>query len=192
MSQEEKERLMGLIRGSTDQKEAAGADLVVEAIVEDRNVKGDLFKALNRLCRADSVFATNTSSLGVTDLARLSGRTARFLGLHFFNPVPAMKLVEVVPGLDTSPEAVDEAVAVVKAVRKKPVAVQDCPGFLVNRILLMYIVEALLCAQEGASPEEIDGQARQPASPWVLSSSSTWSESMSLSTRSRYSMRPTA
>jgi 3-hydroxybutyryl-CoA dehydrogenase len=165
ISEEEKEHLMRLVKGSTCREEAAGADLVVEAVIEDLKTKGDLFETLNRLCGPDAIFATNTSTLSVTDLARLSGRAPRFVVLHFFNPVPAMRLVEVIPGLDTSAETVDAAVAMVKALKKKPVVVQDCPGFLVNRVLLMYIVEALLCAQQGVSPEEIDGQARKAGFP---------------------------
>ena len=93
---------MGRIKGSTKRlKTPHSSDLVIEAIIEERKIKGDLFRSLNRLCHPESVFATNTSSLSVTDLAFISGRPDRFLGLHFFNPVHAMKLVEVIPGLGT-------------------------------------------------------------------------------------------
>ena len=174
---EEKDCIMGLIKGSTKQGEAREADLVIEAIVEDRKAKGDLFQNLHRLCRPETVFATNTSTLSVTDLASLSGRPDHFLGVHFFNPVHAMKLVEIVPGLDTTEEVVDGAVAAMRAIRKVAVVVQDCPGFLVNRVLLMYITEALLCAEEGVSPEEIDAEGRKagfPMGPLELSDMVGW------------------
>jgi len=165
LTPEAKDSIMGRIKGGTSQEEAAAADLVIEAIIEDRKIKGDLFRRLNGLCRQESVFATNTSTLSVTDLASLSGRPDRFLGLHFFNPVHAMKLVEVIPGLDTDPSVVSRAKDAMASIGKIPVVAQDCPGFLVNRILLQYITEALLCAEEGVNPEEIDGQAKQAGFP---------------------------
>jgi 3-hydroxyacyl-CoA dehydrogenase len=172
---------MGRITGTVALQDAAKVDLVIEAILEDRKIKGDLFRNLNTICGSETVFATNTSTLSVTDLGALSGRTPRFLGLHFFNPVHAMKLVEVIPGLDTEKGVVDDAVAAVKALRKAPIVVQDCPGFLVNRVLLSYIGEALLCAQEGISPEEIDGEAKKagfPMGPLELSDMVGWDVSL--------------
>ena len=157
--------LMGLIKGSTAVEDAHSSDLVIEAIIEDRKIKGDLFRSLDRLCRPECVFATNTSSLSVTDLAFLSGRPDRFLGLHFFNPVHAMKLVEVIPGLDTADSVVSRSRDAMAAIGKVPIVAQDCPGFLVNRVLLMYITEALLAAEEGVSPEEIDAQAKEAGFP---------------------------
>ncbi len=157
--------LMGLIKGSTAVEDAHSSDLVIEAIIEDRKIKGDLFRSLDRLCRPECVFATNTSSLSVTDLAFLSGRPDRFLGLHFFNPVHAMKLVEVIPGLDTADSVLSRSRDAMKAIGKVPIVAQDCPGFLVNRVLLMYITEALLAAEEGVSPEEIDAQAKEAGFP---------------------------
>jgi 3-hydroxyacyl-CoA dehydrogenase len=165
MSPEEKDRIMARIKGTTRQEDAAGVDLVIEAIIEDRKTKGDLFRNLDRICTKETVFATNTSTLSVTELAILSGRPGRFLGLHFFNPVHVMKLVEVIPGLDTEKEAVDIVFNAMKTIKKVPVVVQDCPGFLVNRVLLMYIGEALLAAQEGISPEEIDAGAKAAGFP---------------------------
>lgn len=165
MTPEEKDRIMSRIKGTVNQEDLSGVDLVVEAVVEDRTIKTDLFRNLNRICRKETVFATNTSTLSVTELAVLSGRPGRFLGLHFFNPVHVMKLVEVIPGLDTGKDAVEGAFAAMKAIRKTPVVVQDCPGFLVNRVLLMYIGEALLSIQEGISPEEIDAKAKAAGFP---------------------------
>jgi len=163
LTPEEKDALMGRVRTSTAAEDAASSDLVIEAIIEDRTIKGDLFRSLHALCPPDAVFATNTSTLSVTDLASLSGRPDRFLGLHFFNPVPAMKLVEVIPGLDTAPSVVSAAQETMAALGKIPVTAQDCPGFLVNRILLAYITETLLCVEEGVSPEEILGVLRAVA-----------------------------
>ena len=178
---EEKDRVLGLIRPSTNQQVAADADLVIEAIIEDRKAKGELFQNLNRICRPETIFATNTSTLSVTDLATLSGRAMRFLGLHFFNPVPVMKLVEVIPGLDTEKNAVESALACVKAIKKLPVFVQDCPGFLVNRILLSYMNEVVLAAEEGVSPEIIDSEAKRigfPMGPLELTDMVGWDVSL--------------
>lgn len=160
-----KQRIMDHITGSSNQEDASDADLVLEAIIEDRRIKGEVFRRLNRICPPSTVFATNTSTLSVTDLGAISGRPERFLGLHFFNPAQIMKLVEVVPGLDTGRDVVEGATAAMKEIGKIAVNVQDCPGFLVNRILIAYTGEALLCAQEGISPEEIDGNAKEAGFP---------------------------
>jgi len=165
LSPEAMDALMGHIKGSTAVKDAHSSDLVIEAIIEERKIKTDLFQSLDRLCRPECVFATNTSSLSVTDLAFLSGRPDRFLGLHFFNPVHAMKLVEVIPGLETADSVVSRSRDAMAAIGKVPIVAQDCPGFLVNRVLLMYITEALLCAEEGVSPEEIDAKAKEAGFP---------------------------
>jgi 3-hydroxyacyl-CoA dehydrogenase len=181
MTPEDKDRVMGLVKGTTDNAEARDADLVIEAVVEDRKIKGDLFKSLNTICKEETVFATNTSTLSVTELAGLSGRERKFLGLHFFNPVHAMKLVEVIPGLDTPSNITDSAVATMKTMKKIPVVVQDCPGFLVNRILLSYMIEALLAAEEGVSPEVIDGEIKKlgfPMGPLELSDMVGWDVSL--------------
>ena len=97
LTPEEKDRILGHIKGSIDHKDASDADLVIEAIIEERTIKGNLFQSLHSICSPETVFATNTSTLSVTDLATLSGRPEKFLGLHFFNPFFAMKLVEVIP-----------------------------------------------------------------------------------------------
>lgn len=178
---EERDRLMARIRGSVNQSDASGAGLVIEAVVEDSKIKGDLFHALHDICLPETVFATNTSTLSVTGLGAASGRPERFLGLHFFNPVHAMKLVEVIPGLDTNKDVVDGAVAFVKSLKKVPIVIQDCPGFLVNRILLAYIGESLLCVEEGISPEEIDREAKAagfPMGPLELSDMVGWDVSL--------------
>jgi 3-hydroxybutyryl-CoA dehydrogenase len=135
LAPEEKDRILGRIKGSVDRNGAKHVDLVIEAVIEDRKIKGDLFQDLNRICQSGTIFATNTSTLSVTELATLSGRPEKFLGLHFFNPVPVMKLVEVIPGLDTAKDVTEAASSVMKLIKKVPIMVQDCPGFLVNRVL---------------------------------------------------------
>jgi 3-hydroxyacyl-CoA dehydrogenase len=181
MAPQDRDLLLGRLKGAAQVGEAAGVDLVIEAIIEDQRIKGDLFASLNRICSPETVFATNTSTLSVTALGALSGRPSRFLGLHFFNPVTVMKLVEVIPGLETGSDVVESATATMKEVRKTPIKVQDCPGFLVNRVLLTYVGEALLCAQEGIPPEEIDGEAKKagfPMGPLELSDMVGWDVSL--------------
>jgi 3-hydroxyacyl-CoA dehydrogenase / enoyl-CoA hydratase / 3-hydroxybutyryl-CoA epimerase len=181
LSADERDQLMAQIRGSVNQHDATDAHIVIEAVVEDRKIKGDLFHSLNQICLPEAVFATNTSTLSVTGLGAASGRPGNFLGLHFFNPVHAMKLVEVIPGLDTKKEVLDGVVALVKSLGKVPIVVQDCPGFLVNRILLAYIGESLLCVQEGIPPEEIDTAAKEagfPMGPLELSDMVGWDVSL--------------
>jgi 3-hydroxyacyl-CoA dehydrogenase len=181
ISEEDKNGIMSRIKGTVNLKDAANVDLVIEAIVEDRKLKGDLFSSLNNICSSDSIFATNTSTLSVADLATLSGRPERFIGLHFFNPVHAMKLVEIIPGIDSEKAAVDSAVAGMKSIKKVPIVVQDCPGFLVNRVLLAYMNETLLCVQEGISPVDIDTEAKKagfPMGPLELSDMVGWDVSL--------------
>jgi 3-hydroxyacyl-CoA dehydrogenase len=178
---EAKDNILGRIKGSIDQKDVKDVDLVIEAVIEDRKIKGDLFQSLNGICKLETVFATNTSTLSVTELATLSGRPDKFLGLHFFNPVPAMKLVEVIPGLDTAKDVISDASLAMKSIKKVPITVQDCPGFLVNRVLLSYMNEILLAAEEGISPELIDGEAKKagfPMGPLELSDMVGWDVSL--------------
>lgn len=181
LTTDDKDRILSRITGSIDQKSVKDVDLVIEAIIENRKIKSDLFQSLNGICKPETVFATNTSTLSVTELATLSGRPDRFLGLHFFNPVPAMKLVEVIPGLDTSKEILEGATAAMKAIKKVPAVVQDCPGFLVNRVLLSYMNEAILSAEEGVSPEVIDGEIKKagfPMGPLELTDMVGWDVSL--------------
>ena len=178
---EAKDNILGRVKGSIDQKDVKDVDLVIEAVIEDRKIKGDLFQSLNGICKLETVFATNTSTLSVTELATLSGRPDKFLGLHFFNPVPAMKLVEVIPGLDTAKDVISDASLAMKSIKKVPITVQDCPGFLVNRVLLSYMNEVLLAAEEGISPELIDGEAKKagfPMGPLELSDMVGWDVSL--------------
>jgi 3-hydroxybutyryl-CoA dehydrogenase len=138
--------------GSTN--DIAGVGLVIEAIVENETVKAALFRELDPLARAETLFASNTSSLSITALGQVSGRPDRFVGLHFFNPVPVLPLVEVVRGLETSDAAVTAATAFAESIGKTPVVVRDSPGFVANRLLVPMINEAVFVLEEGVSDAE--------------------------------------
>ncbi len=158
MTQTEVDAILTKIRGAVDLKEAlAGAQVVIEAVFEKMEVKKDLYAELDRLCPPDVVFASNTSSLSITEMANATKRADRVVGMHFFNPAPVMKLVEVIRGSETS----DATVALVKELcgrlGKEAVEVRESPGFVVNRLLVPMMNEAFNLLQEGvASPEDID------------------------------------
>jgi 3-hydroxyacyl-CoA dehydrogenase len=145
------------ISGSLERKTLADCDLVVEAIVEDLAVKNQLFAELGKLCKKETIFASNTSSFPIGEMAKASGRPAQFVGLHFFNPVQLMKLVEVVRTNETSEEVFAQARAFGETCGKSPVACKDTPGFGVNRLLVPYMAEAMKMADRGdASFQDID------------------------------------
>ena len=138
-------------------EDARDADMVIECVIENAAAKEALFQKLGAICAEQTIFASNTSSISITDLARATGRPDRFIGMHFFNPVPAMKLVEVIRGLATADAVYEKVAALAVALGKEPVAVLDSPGFAVNRILLPMINEAIFLLAEGvASAEDID------------------------------------
>ena len=145
------------ITGTTARADLAGCDLVVEAIVEDLGAKNELFGELGRLCEPGAIFASNTSSFPIGEMATASGRPRRFVGLHFFNPVQLMKLVEVVRTDRTDEDVVAAARSFGEAVGKTPVTCKDTPGFIVNRLLVPYMTQSLLMLERGdASKEDID------------------------------------
>jgi len=147
----------GRIRGTLDKADLADRDIIIEAIVEDLDVKRALFKELGELCQASTIFASNTSSFPIGEMAAASGRPDRFVGLHFFNPVQLMRLVEVVRTDETSEEVFATARGFGESVGKTPVACKDTPGFVVNRLLVPYMSQALLMLDRGdASAEDID------------------------------------
>ena len=146
----------GRIRWSGAIADAAGAALVVEAIVERLDAKTDLFAALAQAVRPDAILASNTSSLSIDAMARAVPGARRFIGLHFFNPVPVMKLVEVVPSAATDPAVVEAAMALMRAWGKRPVRVRDVPGFIVNRVARPYYAEGFMAWDEGIDPATID------------------------------------
>jgi len=145
------------LRFSTDLSDLADRHLVIEAIIEEIAAKNELFSALNDLCGPETIFASNTSSLTITDMAAASGRMDRVVGLHFFNPVPVMALVEVVRTIATSDEAFDATYAFAEALGKKPIMAKDNSGFVVNLLLVPYLLDAIRQLERGvASVEDID------------------------------------
>ncbi|MGB3563950.1 MAG: 3-hydroxybutyryl-CoA dehydrogenase [Thermoanaerobaculia bacterium] len=149
ISADEKEKIRSRILGSTDMSAVADVDLVVEAIVEKLDVKSALFTELDRICAADTILASNTSSISITRLAAMTGRAGRVIGMHFMNPVPVMKLVEIIRGLATDQGTYDKVEQVAKTMGKTPVEVHDAPGFVANRVLMPMINEAIFCLHEG-------------------------------------------
>ena len=148
---EEKEAIMGRITGSTDISIIADADLVIEAATEDMEAKKALFAELNGICKPETIIATNTSSLSITEIAAASGRPDKVIGMHFFNPVPAMKLVEIIKGLATSEETKAAIVELTVSLGKTPVEVEEAPGFVVNRILIPMINEGIGILADGVA-----------------------------------------
>ena len=154
---EERDRALANLRGTSRLEDLADCDLIVEAIVEDVDAKREVFTALEGLVGEDTVFASNTSSLCITELASATRRPDRFVGLHFFSPVPIMKLVEVIRGLATSDETHEGVFAFGRSVGKEPVTAPDRPGFIANRLLIPYLLDAIRVYEEGAGTlEDID------------------------------------
>lgn len=148
---------MGRLTFTTSVAELAAADIVVEAIIEDLDLKNAIWKELNTQCPAHTIFASNTSSLTIAAMAAVSGRGDRMVGLHFFNPVPVMKLVEVVKTVTTSDETFTRAFAFAKKLGKEPIAAKDNSGFVVNLLLVPYLLDAINALEHGvASVEDID------------------------------------
>ncbi len=154
---EQKEATLANLKGTTEVSDLKNCDLVIEAVIEDINVKKELFGELDKLCPAHTIFASNTSSLTVTEMAAATKRPDKFVGLHFFNPVPIMKLVEVVRTIQTSQETFDQAFGWAKSVGKVPIACKDNSGFVVNLLLVPYLIGAIKAVENGvASIEDID------------------------------------
>jgi 3-hydroxybutyryl-CoA dehydrogenase len=165
--------LIERLRWTTHLHELANVDLVIESIVEELPVKQDHLGRLDEIVKEEAIFATNTSTLTVTELAAATSRPERFVGLHFFNPVHAMKLVEVAPGLKTAPETVSTCVAFAKKLGKAPVVVSDSTGYIVNRLLVPYMVDAIGCLERGLGAiADIDAAmqngANHPMGPLAL------------------------
>jgi 3-hydroxybutyryl-CoA dehydrogenase len=157
MSEPQKEAALALIRGTAALEEAASADVVIEAATETFDIKVEIFKRIDALVRPETIFASNTSAISITKLASAVSRPQRFIGMHFFNPVPLMALVEIVRGLQTSDATHDAIEALALQLGKTPITVKSGPGFLVNRILLPMINEAFFVLAEGdTSATEID------------------------------------
>ncbi len=158
LTPEARQSALARITGGTDLGAAVqGADLVVEAAVEERPVKRELFRSLDSLAPSHAVLASNTSSISITELAAATRRPGQVIGMHFMNPVPVMKLVEVIRGHATSQETVDAVIGLCGKIEKTAVEVNDYPGFVANRVLMPMLNEAMYCVMEGvAVPESID------------------------------------
>ena len=162
------------ITGTTDLKTAVeDADLIIEAIIEVMDVKKSVFKEIDSLCREDAILASNTSGLSITEMAAVTGKPDKFIGIHFFNPVPVMRLVELIRGFMTSTETLEISKAFVEKIGKTPIEVNEAPGFAVNRILCPMMNEAIFAFAEGiASAEDIDQGmvlgANHPIGPLAL------------------------
>ena len=162
ISQDEMDDAMGRIESGTVY--ASDADLAIEAVPETIEVKTEVFSALDEQLKDDAILASNTSSISITELAAHTGRPGKFIGMHFFNPVPIMDLVEIIRGIETSDETYETARELAERLGKKPVEVGDFPGFAVNRLLVPMINEAAYCVMEGvAGPEEMDTAMKQGA-----------------------------
>jgi 3-hydroxybutyryl-CoA dehydrogenase len=168
-----KGEIRGRLKGVTSLDELKDCDLIVEAIIEQLPAKRELFSALDTLCPPQTIFASNTSSLTITEIAAATKRPQRFVGLHFFNPVPVMKLVEVVKTIATDPAVYEEMVSFGAKVGKTPVRAQDSGGFIVNRLLVPYLLDAVRALEEGVgSVVDIDNSMKlgcgYPMGPFTL------------------------
>jgi 3-hydroxybutyryl-CoA dehydrogenase len=162
ISQEEMDEALARIESGTEY--ASDADLAIEAVPETIEIKAKVFQALDEQLKDDAILATNTSSISITELASHTGRPEKFIGMHFFNPVPVMDLIEIIRGLTTSDETYETARELAQQLGKEPVEVGDFPGFAVNRLLVPMINEAAYCVMEGvAGPEEMDTAMKQGA-----------------------------
>lgn len=157
ITETEKAAVSSRLQATINLEALDGCDLVIEAITEDLALKREMFSALDSICGADAIFASNTSSIKIGDIASATGRPERFVGLHFFNPVPVMKLVEVVRTEATTEGAFGKAFGFVESLGKKPVACGDTTGFVVNRLLVPYLLDAIRALEAGvASRDDID------------------------------------
>jgi len=168
-----KGEIRGRLKGTIGIEELRDCDLIIEAIIEQLSAKRELFAALDGLCPAATIFASNTSSLTITEIATATKRPQRFVGLHFFNPVPVMKLVEVVKTIATDPAVYEEMVAFGAKLGKTPVRAHDSTGFIVNRLLVPYLLDAIRALEEGVgSVEDIDSSMKlgcgHPMGPLAL------------------------
>jgi 3-hydroxybutyryl-CoA dehydrogenase len=169
----EKAAVLERIQGTTSLEDLAQCDFVVEAVVENLELKKKIFTDLDRITRDEIILATNTSSISVTQIAAVTKRPERVIGMHFMNPVPVMKLIEVIRGLGTSDETCTTVTALAETLGKTPVECRDFPGFVANRVLMPMINEAIFCVHEGVgSPEAVDTIMKlgmnHPMGPLVL------------------------
>ncbi|RHR75814.1 3-hydroxybutyryl-CoA dehydrogenase [Odoribacter sp. AF15-53] len=173
MEAAEKDAINARIKDTMVYEDCKDADLVIEVVAEDMATKNEIFKTLDAICKPEAILATNTSSLSITEIAAATSRPEQVIGMHFFNPVPMMKLVEVIKGQLTSQEVHDRVMAIASEIGKTPVSVNEAPGFVVNRILIPMVNEGIGIYADGvASKEEIDEAmklgANHPMGPLAL------------------------
>jgi 3-hydroxybutyryl-CoA dehydrogenase len=171
---DEKDAILGRIKGTTDMGQLKDVDFVIEAVIEDLDLKKRVFKELDELCRPEVIISTNTSSMSITEIAAATGRPEKVCGMHFFNPVPLMRLVEIIRGFATSDETVAVTTDLARKMGKVTVEVKkDSPGFIVNRIMIPHMLEAIKMHEEGvASMQDIDTAVKNglnyPMGPFEL------------------------
>lgn len=172
LSQTDADKLYKLITGSTSYEPFRDVDIVIEAALETIDIKLEIFKELDKTCPAHAILASNTSALSISEIAAGTRRPEKVVGMHFFNPAQIMKLVEVIPGIRTSDATIETSLELCKRLQKTPVRVEECPGFLVNRVLFPYLNEALYVLEEGiADADTIDKAAVEfglPMGPFTL------------------------
>jgi 3-hydroxybutyryl-CoA dehydrogenase len=169
----EREAILGRLRGTTSLEELRDCDLIIEAVIEDLEIKNEMWRTLDGVCPASTIFASNTSSLTIADMAAATRRPERMVGLHFFNPVPVMKLVEVVRTIATDDAVFDTAFAFARSLGKEPIVCRDNSGFVVNLLLVPYMMDAIRALEQGvASTQDIDMGMRlgtgYPMGPFTL------------------------
>ncbi len=173
ISEEEKSTILNRVKGTIDIKDISDCDLVIEAAIENMEIKKKIFKELDEVCKEGTILATNTSSLSITEIGLATNRPHKVIGMHFFNPVPMMKLVEVIKGIATSDDTKNQIIELSNKIDKTAVEVEEAPGFVVNRILIPMINEAIGILAEGvATAEDIDNAmklgANHPIGPLAL------------------------
>jgi 3-hydroxybutyryl-CoA dehydrogenase len=169
----DRDQVRGRLRGTTNLEDLNDSDVIIEAIIEQLPAKRELWGALDKICPKPTIFASNTSSLSITEMATFTQRPDRFVGMHFFNPVPVMKLVEVIRTIATDPKVFDEMVAFGQRLGKTVVRTSDRTGFIVNRLLVPYLLDAVRALEEGVgSVEDIDNSMKigcgYPMGPFTL------------------------
>ena len=171
---DEKDAIVGRIKGTTDMADLKDVDFVIEAVIEDLELKKKVFQELDETCRPDVVLSSNTSSMSITEIAAATKRPDKVCGMHFFNPAPIMKLVEIIRGYQTSDETIAVATAIAKEMGKVTVEIKkDTPGFIVNRVMIPHFIEAIKIVEEGiASIEDVDTAVKNglnyPMGPFEL------------------------
>jgi len=173
LTADQRDACMGRLKGTTKLEDLSDCDIIIEAIVENIDIKKEAYAILDKVCKKEAIFSSNTSSLTITELSMATTRPKQFVGLHFFNPVPLMKLVEVVRTILTSDEAFNRAFEFARSLGKEPVAARDNSGFIVNRLLVPYLLDAIRAFEEGVgSIEDIDKAMKlgcgYPMGPFTL------------------------